>query len=94
MKLCVGDRVRCIGVQSGNRKIIGLTGTVIRDNTSDSFGVVSVEFDEPFSGGHTGIDSAGKPGHCWNFTNNIDLSKKLELIDESELGALSLDELF
>ena len=56
----VGDRVVAVEAVDGKRELIGKSGTVIYLMGSST---VSVEFDEPFDGGH-GENGRGKHGHC------------------------------
>lgn len=56
----VGDRVIAVGAVDGNNSLIGKSGRVIYLLGSS---IVSVEFDEPFMGGHN-EHGHGKMGHC------------------------------
>lgn len=56
----VGDRVIAIEAVDGKRELVGKSGTVIHLMGST---VVSVDFDEPFRGGHS-EDGRGRAGHC------------------------------
>ena len=56
----VGDRVIAIEAVDGKHELIGKSGTVIYLRGST---VVSVDFDESFSGGHN-EGGRGRDGHC------------------------------
>lgn len=56
----VGDRVIAIEAVDGRRDLVGKSGIVIQLRGST---VVSVDFDESFSGGHN-EGGRGRDGHC------------------------------
>ena len=56
----VGDRVIAIEAVDGKWELVGKSGTVIYLMGST---VVSVDFDEPFRGGHS-ESGRGRAGHC------------------------------
>jgi hypothetical protein len=59
----VGDVVKCIGVQDGNKKTLGEVGKVIDVRGGNS--IFGVEFSRDVRG-HT-CRNKGRDGYCWDF---------------------------
>lgn len=77
-KFKVGDRVRCIAEHDGNAAIVGQKGTV--RYIGNTFGIISVEFDNDVHGHALQAPYRCKCGHGWNIN-----ACKLELIPKPKV---------
>jgi hypothetical protein len=78
----VGHRVIAIDTIKGaecddyNESNIGIEGTIIEVNGL----TVTVQFDTAFKNGHTGYQTTGLDGHCWNYKiENLDDTRYFKL---------------
>lgn len=72
----IGDRVKAMTAIAGYHNLIGKKGTIVASR--DGPFIWGIEFDKPFTGGHT-CNERGKRGHCrWTYTG--------DKIEEIEVG--------
>ena len=85
-ELNVGDRVKCIKEQDGNKTVINKVGTIKKIGVLHD---VHVLFDEDI-GGHNDCGQY-EDGHCWNFDDVSCLQKIEEPISHSALKGYCVD---